>query len=210
MTCVAFYCDFALTNMGSTDIVKAFLHVTLYETDRDFTRFLWLSDPTNPESNLVVYRFRVVLFGSVSSPFILNAALHCHLQKYPSSVATDIENNQYVNNVISGCNKELDAVDLYHKSRYTLSDAKFNLQSWASNSKQVQMLAKTQNVADNNDTTKVLGLVWHIPSDTLSLASKIITGNYPITKWEILQSSSSIFDPLGLITLITIQTKILL
>ena len=194
----------------STDIEKAFLHVTLHETDRDFTRFLWLSDPTNPESNLVAYRFRVVLFGSVSSPFMLNAALHCHLQKYPSLVATDIENNLYVDNVISGCNTELDAVNFYHKSRSTLSDAKFNLRSWASNSKQVQMLAKTQNVAENNDTTKVLGLVWHIPSDTLSLASKIITGNYPITKREILQSSSSIFDPLGLITPVTIQTKILL
>ena len=72
------------------------------------------------------------------------------------------------------------------------------------------MLAKKHNVADNNDTTKVLGLVWHIPSDTLSLTSKIITGNYPITKREILQSSSSIFDPLGFITPVTIQTKILL
>ena len=194
----------------STDIEKAFLHVTLHEADRDFTCFLWLSDPTDPESNLIVYRFRVVLFGSVSSPFMLNAALHCHLQKYPSPVATDIERNLYVDNIISGCNTEQDTVDFYYKSRSTLSQAKFNLRSWASNSKQVQMLAKKHNVADNNDTTKVLGLVWHIPSDTLSLTSKIITGNYPITKREILQSSSSIFDPLGFITSVTIQTKILL
>ena len=52
--------------------------------------------------------------------------------------------------------------------------------------------------------------MWHTPSDTLSLASKITTGNYPITKREILQGSSSIFDPLGFITPVTIQAKILL
>ena len=113
----------------STDIEKAFLHVTLHEADQDYTRFLWLSDPTNPESNLIVYRFRVVLFGSVSSPFMLNAALHCHLQKYPSSVTTDIENNLYVDNIISGCNTEPNAVDYYNKSRSILSQAKFNLRS---------------------------------------------------------------------------------
>ena len=55
---------------------------TLHGADRDFTRFLWLSDPTNPESNLIVYRFRVVLFGSVSSPFMLNVALATYIATY--------------------------------------------------------------------------------------------------------------------------------
>ena len=41
----------------STDIEKAFLHVKLANQDRDFTRFLWLADPTNPESPFVTYRF---------------------------------------------------------------------------------------------------------------------------------------------------------
>ena len=57
----------------STDIEKAFLHVRLNEYDRDFTRFLWLSDPLDPESSFIIYRFKVVLFGSASSPFMLNA-----------------------------------------------------------------------------------------------------------------------------------------
>ena len=52
----------------STDIEKAFLHVTLDEKDRDYTRFLWLSNPTDPESVFNTYRFKSVLFGSVSSP----------------------------------------------------------------------------------------------------------------------------------------------
>ena len=70
-----------------TDIEKAFLHIQLHEDDRDRTRFLWLSNPQDPDSELVTYRFRVVLFGAVCSPFMLNAALHCHLAQYNSPTA---------------------------------------------------------------------------------------------------------------------------
>ena len=52
-----------------TDIEKAFLHVWLHEDDRDWTRFLWLTDPLDPESEFNTYRFRVVLFGAMCSPY---------------------------------------------------------------------------------------------------------------------------------------------
>lgn len=70
----------------STDIEKAFLHVGLDETERDFTRILWLSDPESPESKFQVFRFKTGLFGSTSSPFMLNATLHTHLENYTSAV----------------------------------------------------------------------------------------------------------------------------
>ena len=79
-----------------TDIEKAFLHISLHEADRDFTKFLWLSDPKDPESEFITYRFKVVLFGAVCSPFMLNAALHCHLSQYSSSTAKDMLSNLYV------------------------------------------------------------------------------------------------------------------
>ena len=46
-----------------TDIEKAFLHVHLAEEDRNYTYFVWLSHPTDPESEFVIYHFKVVLFG---------------------------------------------------------------------------------------------------------------------------------------------------
>ena len=63
-----------------TDIEKAFLHLKLHNDDQDFTRFLWLSNPQDPESEFEVYCFKVVPFGSASSPFMLNATLHLHVK----------------------------------------------------------------------------------------------------------------------------------
>ena len=57
------------------DIEKAFLYASLDDSDRDFTRFFWLSNPEDPESEFQVYCFKTFLLGSASFPFMLNATL---------------------------------------------------------------------------------------------------------------------------------------
>ena len=84
-----------------SDIKKAFLNIQLSESDRNFTKFFWLSDPCDTESEFKVYRFKAVLFGSVCSPFILNAVIKSHLERHPTVVADNLKNNIYVDNVIS-------------------------------------------------------------------------------------------------------------
>ena len=74
----------------SADIEKAFLHIYLDEVDRDFTRFLWLSNPTDPTSQSVTFRFKVVLFGATCSPFMLNAAISYHLHQNDSTTSRDL------------------------------------------------------------------------------------------------------------------------
>ena len=58
---------------------KPSFSINLHEKDRDFTRFFWLFNATDPdsESDTYMYCFRTVLFGSVSPPFMLLAALNC-------------------------------------------------------------------------------------------------------------------------------------
>lgn len=90
----------------STDIEKAFLHVKLAECDRDFTWFLWLSNQSDPDSKFVTYWFKVVLFGSTSSLFMLNATLDHHLKSYSSPLSLDMKHNLYVDSIISGCQSE--------------------------------------------------------------------------------------------------------
>ena len=192
------------------DIEKAFLHVQLHHQDRNFTRFLWLCNPNDPEGPLQTYRFKAVLFGAASSPFMLYAALHCHLTHQNSATSADILQNLYVDNVLSGCSTEEALLAYYKEARTTLSEANFNLRSWASNSNTLRTLAKADQVADNNEKVNVLGLVWNTVDDSLELSQKSFDLNYPPTKHQVLQQSSKCFDPLGIASPVTIRAKLLL
>ena len=193
-------------NYGLTaDIGKAFLHVQLDQQDRDFTRFLWLSSPDNPNGPLQIYRFKVVLFSSASSPFMLYAALHCHLTQSNTAISTNILQNLYVDNILSGCSTEDEVVAYCNEARATLSAANFNLRSWASNSDQLSIAARKDQVADGNETVNVLGLVWNTTDDTLSLTQKSLDIEHsPVTKCQVLHQSSKSFDPLGIASSVTI------
>jgi hypothetical protein len=106
----------------STDIKKAFLHVGLREDGRDVTRFLWLSDSTDPKSQLMTYRFRVVLFGATCSLFIFNATLLKLMALNASDPAANIiTRNLYVDNVISSFQQEQDLLIYFRYARALMS-----------------------------------------------------------------------------------------
>ena len=185
----------------STDIEKAFLHIKLHPSDRNFTRFLWPSDLESPDTEFQTYRFTVVPFGASSSPFMLGAVLDLHLSKSHLQVAADMRNNIYVDNILSGCSTEEELLTYYHQSRGLMSQAKFNLRSWSTNSKQLQKVTMQDNSSDPNTTVGLLGLRWNTATDMISLTTrKLPTVNTFVTKRDILQTSSQIFDPLGWVT----------
>ena len=196
----------------STDIEKAFLHVKLDTNDQDFTRFLWLSNPNDAESDFDTYRFKVVLFGSASSPFMLGATLHLHLSKYNSQIAHDMQQNLYVDNVISGRPTEASAIEYFNEARKIMSDANFNLRSWASNSQPLQAIARDSQVIDENQLVNVLGLYWNTTEDRIYFIPKPLdsTSSSVVTKRSILQDSSRVYDPLGILSPVTIRAKLLM
>ena len=193
----------------TADIEKAFLHVFLDETDRDYTRFLWLSDPNNSYSSFVTYRFKVVLFGATSSPFMLNATLKFHLTQNTNATSEDLLHNLYVDNLVSGCDSEEAAIRYFTLSRSILSSAGFNLRSWSSNCSLLQTTASQHKVAEHNNPVKVLGMLWNTQIDSIQL-SPCTVSPLAVTKREILRWSSTIFDPLGLISPVTISARLFL
>ena len=140
---------------------------------------------------------------------MLSATLHCYLNQFQLHVATDMEYNFYMDNIISGTDDEAQAIQY---SRSIMLDAKFNLRSWESNSKQLQSLATNDDVVDKNLTVNTLGLRWNTCTDMITFASKTIVSSDPsvTTKREVLQYSARLYDPLGFLSPVTIQAKILM
>ena len=159
-----------------------------------------------------MYRFKTVLFGAVSSPFMLYATLYRHLQHHNTPLSHDIQANLYVHNVVSGCETESAAIQYYNQARLIMSEAKFNLRSWASNSPQLNLITHKENTADSTIPAKVLGIHWDTDTDKVSLIPKTTTlaTVHLITKHEVLQDSLKVFDPLGLVVPVTIRAKLLM
>ena len=66
----------------TADLEKAFLMVSVGEADRDVLRFFWSDDISGNPPELRTYPFTRVVFGVSSSPFLLNATIRFHLEKY--------------------------------------------------------------------------------------------------------------------------------
>ena len=117
--------------------------------------------------------------------------------------------NLYVDNVITGCNKEQDVVNYYREARAIMCDAKLNLRSWSSNSVALTTIATTDNTAEEASSVNVLGLRPAL--DKLQLAAKpILTSDHLVTKREVLQNLSKVFDPLGFVAPVIIRAKMLM
>ncbi|XP_063436301.1 uncharacterized protein LOC134717737 [Mytilus trossulus] len=194
----------------TSDLEKAFLQIQLDEKDRDATRFLWLSDPTNTSSPLITYRFKSVLFGATCSPFILSATLLKHFKENPGKLSDTLENGLYVDNILTSFDNENDVIDYYRRSRELLTKGGFNLRSWNSNSPKLQEIASKEKTLDKDEPTKILGMQWNAKSDKLFYQSNAFEMDKKgkLTKRYILRQSSKIFDPLGLLSPVTVKAKI--
>lgn len=196
----------------TTDIEKAFLQIGLHQEDRDVTRFLWLSDSDDISSPLITYRFKSILFGATSSPFILNATLLKHFKVNPSDTAQVLERDLYVDNVLSSFDEKQRVIGFYHESRELLAKGGFNLRSWNSNCENLRTVASKEGVLDTENVVKILGMLWNVMTDMLlfSQTKFDISGEGNTTKRDILKQSSRIFDPLGILSPITVKAKILM
>lgn len=122
------------------------------------------------------------------------------------------DDNLYVDNIISGCQSEEATLHYYQQARHIMGEAKLNLCSWASNSSQLQALSQADKGLDLNTMVNLLGLRWNTATDMISLTKRQVTSYAPIpvTKRNILQGASRLYDPLGWLLPITIRAKLLL
>ena len=185
----------------SADIAKAFLQVSVREEDRNAHSFLW-----DFKGHVRKMRFTRVPFGNKCSPFLLNATIQHHLTRMsPSKVVTELSQNLYVDDWLSGADGEDEAKDLLNEAQRVMSKARMNLTKWHSNKLCLDVSEKEQGASP----VKILGISWEGSNDCFHFAESHLppVAGLTCTKRGILRLTARIFDPLGFLTPLTMFGK---
>ena len=221
------------------DIEKAFLNVGIHPCDRDSLRFLWVDSINTENPSLVTLRYQRVVFGVRSSPFLLNAVIRHHLEgckETDPQFANKVKREFYVDDLASGAEDVSSALDLYHKVKYRLQKGGFHLRKWKTNSTELaEKIEKEEKVTEastskdhevdqsfakstlgdtckGNLKSKVLEITWDRENDNFEFDLTKMTeieSDRKVTKREILSSLAKLFDPLGIVSPISVTAKIL-
>ena len=135
---VRFRCfKYALTS----DIKSAFLNIRVNERDRDFLRFLWISDIHESDPAIIIKRFTSVLFGLNSSPFLLGMTIIAHMNKFSETDGNVVKvflRDLYMDDSVMGAQTLREAFELYFKSKKLMSQGGFSLLKWATNNDELR------------------------------------------------------------------------
>ena len=213
--------------------------VSVEEADRDVLRFIWVDDISKDLPDLRVYRFTRVVFGVSASPFLLNATIRFHLEKYldtDENLVRRLLCSTYVDDIIAGGHTEDEAFDLFAKSKRVFGEGGFNLRKFRTNSRSLQeRIDLKENVRNgslplmdeptyseailgvsqdpNGEEHKVLGVVWNPEADQLIFdvanLAQLALDLHP-TKRNLVSLIGKFYDPLGFLSPVIIKFKVLL
>ena len=90
-------------------------------------------------------------------------------------------------------------IDFHHSVNQTMAEANMPLQSWCTNSPGLQKAVSIE----QSDEQKLLGITWNVKGDSLNI-SEVKFESGPLSKRKLLSNLSQVFDPLGLLSPLTI------
>ena len=203
------------------DIECMFHQVRVPPDDQDAFRFLWWPDG-DLNQQPVDHRMEVHLFGATSSPSCCNFALKRTAEdnkgEFPEEVVRTVKRNFYVDDCLKSVKSAKNAVEFVHQLRSILSKGGFRLTKWLSNSSEVldciPRVERAPSVLDldldkvNPPIQRTLGLKWDLEKDEFTF--KVTLRDRPNTRRGILNMTSFVYDPLGLVAPVVLTANKLL
>ena len=191
------------------DIEKAFLMISVNKKDRDVLRFLWVSDPYQDPPEVQVFRFTRVVFGVVSSPFLLNSTIRHHLQTFSAThpeLTGLLLRSMYVDDIVCGASNGEMAYQLFKGSKDLLGKGGFK---FVTNDKRLQKrIDKAEGVSTNHSQERsVLGVRWNLERDEFSFRTSSIApegSKVTVTKRYVVHT---VGDPIGVLAPVVIKFK---
>ena len=188
----------------TADISKAFHRIIVDEEDRKFLKFLWIN--LNSQE-LLTFQFKVVLFGATCSPYLLQETLYMHLSQ--NAEGNSFLDKFYVDNYMNTYDSQAELVSDKIRLDNVMNQASMPLQEWVSNNEYFNFLYQLAVPITQN----VLGISWNPYTDNMNIVigeKLILEDSWRFTKRKILSLVSSVFDPLGWVSPLTVRRKIFL
>ena len=186
------------------NISKAFHRIIVDGEDRKFLKFLWIN--LNSQE-ILTFQFKVVLFGATCSPYLLQETLYTHLSQ--SAEGNSFLDKFYVDNYMNTYDSQVDLVsDKIHLDN-VMNQASMPLQEWVSNNEHFNFLYQLAVPITRN----AVGISWNPYTDNMNITvgvKLILEDSWSFTKSKILSLVSSVFDPLGWVSPLTVCGKIFL
>ncbi|XP_058828481.1 uncharacterized protein LOC131688298 [Topomyia yanbarensis] len=200
------------------DIEKMYRQILVHPDDQPLQRIFWRFDPSE---ELTEYQLSTVTYGLAPSSFLAIRTLYSLADDYERdfpAAAVAIKKGFYVDDFLHGAPSVESAIQLRDEMCELLHKGGFRLRKWCSNFKEVLQdippeLRTTQSELqlDPDESIKTLGILWEPALDVFRLVVNVKqTGEGPTTKRNILSTIAQLYDPLGIISPVTITAKILM
>ena len=145
------------------------------------------------------------MFGATCSLYLLQETLQTHLSE--NVAGCEFRDKFYVDNYLNTYDRECDLIRQQPTLDELMNEAHMPLQEWVSNSKLFHFMHNLAPPATQN----VLGLEWDPHLDQLQIvpSEKLMNeASWKFSKRNALALTSSLFDPLGLLSPLSIRGRI--
>ena len=204
-----FHCVFV------SDMEKMYRQIKVHPEDWKFQRILWF----NQSNCLRTYELTTVTYGLACAPFLalrtLLQLIEDEGQNFPRAIPS-LTKGRYVDDVFGGADSIDEVQPIITQLNQLCMAGGFTLRKWISNYPSILKDIPTEHQTnltslEFKDSTvfNALGLCWQPAIDAFQFTLKLPSTKH-ITKRSILSTISTLFDPLGLLSPITIKAKILI
>ena len=207
------------------DLKEMFHQVRIREADQDSQRFLGRNQQTR---KLITLQMQVMIFGAISSPYVAQEIKNRNADEfkneYPEACQAIISKH-YMDDYLDSVDGIDEAIRRAQEVALVHSKGGFEIRNWMSNSPEVLRALPAEAVAqrgmelafNEEEFQRVLGVVWSPENDIFTFSTafprvdqRLVTGEKHPSKREVLKLIMSVFDPLGLLAVMTIRGKILM
>ncbi|KAJ0169299.1 hypothetical protein K1T71_015183 [Dendrolimus kikuchii] len=197
------------------DIVKMYRQVRVHNEDTRFQRVLWRDNLNEPVGH---YELQTVTFGTACAPYLAVKSLQRLAEeeqnKFPIA-AKITKQDFYVDDMMTNCETDNEAIDIYKQMNQLLNSGGFQLQKWNSNSDKFMNFINQKSKSDektldikSDNTVKVLGIRWNRNTDNFEYTVNLPELSLPITKRKVLSDIAKQYDSMGWIAPVIVTAKI--